>query len=70
MMDLIGRLRKIWVRISSSKESHLSSLSDIAAFREKWGAESRQGTKVVDYGVWILECTILFKESDNVWTSF
>ena len=39
MMDLIGRLRKIWARISSGKESHLSSLSNIAAFTEKWSGE-------------------------------
>ena len=30
-MDLIGRQWKIWVRISSGKNAHLFSLSDIAA---------------------------------------
>ena len=39
MIDLIGKRTKIWVRISSGKESHLSSLSDIATFREKWSGE-------------------------------
>ena len=31
MIDLIGRQWKIWVRISSGKNPHLFSLSDIAA---------------------------------------
>ena len=67
MMDLIGRLRKIWVRISLGKESHLSSLSDSCCFqRGREGVESRQEGR----RLWIVECTVLFKESDNVWTSF
>ena len=31
MMDLIGSCRKAWVRNSGGRESHIGSLSDIAA---------------------------------------
>ena len=38
MMDLIGSCRKAWVRIPGGRESHIGSLSDIAALeRERRG---------------------------------
>lgn len=42
-MDLIGSCRKTWVRIPGGRESHIGSLSDIAASleRQREGLEFR-----------------------------
>ena len=52
IMDFIGGRMKKWVGISAGKDSHLSSLSDIAACL---ASEER---KQEDEGLWTLECGV------------
>lgn len=49
-MDLIGSCRKTWVRIPGGRESHIGSLSDIAASleRQREGLEFRQQRREIE----------------------
>lgn len=58
-MDLIGSCWKTWVRISGGRESHIGSLSDIAACycfleRQREGLELRlQRREIEESGYWV-----------------
>ena len=54
----------IWVGISAGIDSHLSSLSDIAACLALEETERKQeDEKTVDYGVWSVVC----EEEQRIW---